>query len=189
MQIWWTWTTQPKTIRTYKAYSQPTIYKSDKLRITYLYRKIINFKELKTQLNDFQNKFIQTANLDFGYEIFDIKDFEKLNFNIYSSKNNSKYDWHVDTSRGVCVNMLLNDVESKCLFSIEQGEITRTFKELKYKPETYYLFNNQVEHTVINFTQNRYLMSVEFEEGKDVLTFNNLLKEIIWAKNSFGQFA
>jgi hypothetical protein len=89
------------------------------------------------------------------------------------------YDWHVDTSRGVCVNMLLNDVESKCLFSIEQGEITRTFKELKYKPETYYLFNNQVEHTVINFTQNRYLMSVEFEEGKDVLTFNNLLKEII----------
>ena len=89
------------------------------------------------------------------------------------------YDWHVDTSRGVCVNMLLNDVESKCLFSIEQGEITRTFKELKYKPETYYLFNNQVEHTVINFTQSRYLMSVEFEEGKDVLTFNNLLKEII----------
>jgi hypothetical protein len=75
--------------------------------------------------------------------------------------------------------MLLNDVESKCLFSIEQGEITRTFKELKYKPETYYLFNNQVEHTVINFTQSRYLMSVEFEEGKDVLTFNNLLKETI----------
>jgi hypothetical protein len=60
--------------------------------------KIINFKELKTQLTDFKNMFIHTANLEFGYEIFDIKDFEKINLNIYSSKSNSKYDWHIDTT-------------------------------------------------------------------------------------------
>jgi len=26
------------------------------------------------------------------------------------------YDWHTDGKRGVCVNMLLNDVKSQCLF-------------------------------------------------------------------------
>ena len=88
------------------------------------------------------------------------------------------YDWHVDGKRGVCVNMLLNDVKSHCLFEVEKDEATHRFIELQYAPNTYYLFNNQVPHTVINFGQSRYLMSIEFEEDKDALTYAQLLKEI-----------
>lgn len=88
------------------------------------------------------------------------------------------YDWHTDGKRGVCVNMLLNDVKSNCLFSMGGDEATNAFLELKYRPKTYYLFNNQVPHMVINFAQSRYLMSVEFAEGKDELTYEQLLGEI-----------
>ena len=88
------------------------------------------------------------------------------------------YDWHVDGKRGVCVNMLLNDVKSHCLFEVEKDEATRSFLELKYAPKTYYVFNNQVPHMVTNFAQSRYLMSVEFVEGKDELTFDQLLEEV-----------
>lgn len=88
------------------------------------------------------------------------------------------YDWHVDGRRGVCVNMLLNDVKSHCLFEVEKDEATRSFLELKYAPKTYYVFNNQVPHMVTNFGQSRYLMSVEFAEGKDELSYEQLLGEV-----------
>lgn len=88
------------------------------------------------------------------------------------------YDWHVDSRRGACINMLLNDVKSNCLFSVGRTEATHGFLELKYQPKTYYAFNNQVPHMVINFEEPRYLMSVEFKEDKDQLTFEQLLREI-----------
>jgi hypothetical protein len=81
------------------------------------------------------------------------------------------YDWHVDSRRGVCINMLLNDVKSHCLFSVGETEATHGFLELKYQPKTYYAFNNQVPHMVINFAESRYLMSVEFEADKNELTY------------------
>jgi len=88
------------------------------------------------------------------------------------------YDWHVDGRRGVSINMLLNDVKSSCMFEVGHDEATHTFLELKYTPKTYYVFNNQVPHMVINFAESRYLMSVEFVEGKDELTYEQLLGEI-----------
>lgn len=88
------------------------------------------------------------------------------------------YDWHTDTRRGVSINMLINNAKSHCIFSQENTGATHRFTELEYKPNTYYLFNNQVPHMVMNFGQSRYLLSVEFEEDKDALTYAQLLKEI-----------
>ena len=88
------------------------------------------------------------------------------------------YDWHVDGRRGVSINMLLNDVKSSCMFEVGHDEATHTFLELKYTPKTYYVFNNQVPHMVINFAESRYLMSVEFAAGKDELTYEQLLGEV-----------
>ena len=91
---------------------------------------------------------------------------------------NTTYDWHTDTQRGVSINMLLNNFDSHCMFSTQADEATHRFIELKYKPNTYYLFNNQVPHMVLNFNQSRYLLSIEFKENKDALTYAQLLKEI-----------
>jgi hypothetical protein len=88
------------------------------------------------------------------------------------------YDWHTDTRRGVGVNMLLTpEVKSHCLFTSSEGA-QFPFEELVYEPDTYYLFNTQVRHTVINFYEPRYLFTLEFAADKDQLSFENLLEQI-----------
>lgn len=89
------------------------------------------------------------------------------------------YDWHIDTRRGVGVNMLLTPFDrSVCAFKVDLDQTVFKIDELKYKPGTYYLFNTQVPHTVYNFETTRYLMSIEFAKNKDELSFNDLLKDI-----------
>ena len=89
------------------------------------------------------------------------------------------YDWHIDTRRGVGVNMLLTPFDrSICAFKVDLDQTVFKIDELKYKPGTYYLFNTQVSHTVYNFETTRYLMSVEFAKDKDELSFDDLLKDI-----------
>lgn len=86
---------------------------------------------------------------------------------------NRCYKWHTDSVRGVCVNMLLHHEESFVLFgnnvSEDQFDITR----LDYNLGNFYLFNNQCMHTVINFTGTRYMFTLEFEEDKNSLTYEN----------------
>jgi hypothetical protein len=87
------------------------------------------------------------------------------------------YDWHMDTRRGVGVNMLLTpEVKSHCLFTSTEGA-QFPFEELVYEPDTYYLFNTQVRHTVINFYEPRYLFTLEFAADKDQLSFESLLEQ------------
>ncbi len=89
------------------------------------------------------------------------------------------YNWHTDTRRGVGVNMLLTpNTRSFCAFAHDLDQLVFKIEELRYKPNTYYLFNTQVPHTVYNFETTRYLMSVEFAKGTDELSFNDLLKDI-----------
>lgn len=88
------------------------------------------------------------------------------------------YDWHIDTRRGVGVNMLLNfEGTSHCLFTHDEGAQLK-FKELYYAPNKYFLFNTQVRHTVINFGEPRYLFTIEFAENKDHLSFEDLLAQM-----------
>ena len=89
------------------------------------------------------------------------------------------YNWHTDTRRGVGINMLLTpNTRSFCAFGVDSDQLVFKIEELKYKPNTYYLFNTQVPHTVYNFETTRYLMSVEFAKDRDQLSFNDLLKDI-----------
>ena len=109
-------------------------------------------------------------------------------------KANTYYDWHIDTDRGVRVNMLLNNWDtSHCMFNpnmkrgesdyniqladLKQGE--REFVELKYTPQRYYLFNTQVAHTIYNFNEPRYLLTLDFDEDITNLTYKQLLEELI----------
>jgi hypothetical protein len=89
------------------------------------------------------------------------------------------YDWHKDTRRGVGLNMLITpNINSYCLFAANRDTVVFKVDELQYKPNTYYLFNTQVDHTVYNFESTRFLLSIEFELDKDNLTFDQLLKDI-----------
>jgi hypothetical protein len=53
------------------------------------------------------------------------------------------------------------------------------FNELQYQPDTYYVFNTQVNHMVLNFERPRLLLTIEFGEDKDALSFDDLLLELL----------
>ena len=89
------------------------------------------------------------------------------------------YNWHTDTRRGVGINMLLTpNTRSFCAFGVDPNELVFKIEELKYKPNTYYLFNTQSPHTVYNFEATRYLLSVEFVKDRDQLSFEDLVNDI-----------
>ena len=94
---------------------------------------------------------------------------------------NTFYNWHKDTRRGVSINMVLNayDGVSHCVFTPDKDVVVGEFIELQYKPDTYYVFNTQVSHMVLNFDQPRLLMTIEFGEDKDALSYDDLLLELI----------
>lgn len=92
---------------------------------------------------------------------------------------NTCYNCHVDTDRKVGLNMLLSDDgNSRCLFLDGEPGVVFNTRELKYEPDTYYAFNTQVPHMVLNTKKPRYLFSVEFLEKDRSLTFEELCEDI-----------
>lgn len=84
------------------------------------------------------------------------------------------YDWHTDINRGVSINMLLTpEIHSHCV--LRYGTF---IMDLPYKKDTYYLFNPQVEHMVMNFEKPRYMFSIEFHEDKTQLSYKQLHAEL-----------
>lgn len=84
------------------------------------------------------------------------------------------YNWHTDIGRNCAVNMLIENVESHCIFTEKidaNSRSSRSIVELVYKPLKYYLFNTQIEHSVLNFKKPRYLLSITFKEKN----YNELL--------------
>ena len=88
---------------------------------------------------------------------------------------NSFYDWHKDSYRLSTVNMLIKHQHSHCLFGTIRDEHYINITELNYKPYTFYIFNNQQYHSVLNLDQSRYLFSLYFNKELDY----NLLKDIL----------
>jgi hypothetical protein len=90
-------------------------------------------------------------------------------------KKNTSYNWHKDTVRGVAINLLLSTSHnSHCIFTRDSSKTVSEIVELKYSPDTFYVFNNQCSHMVVNLDFDRYLFSVEFEKPKEYLTFFNV---------------
>jgi hypothetical protein len=88
---------------------------------------------------------------------------------------NKCYMWHVDKSRGVCVNMLIQGHDSSLtLFGSPTQGSQMDICRLEYSTNSLYLFNNQVPHTVINLSNTRYLFSVEFIDDKTQLSYNDV---------------
>jgi hypothetical protein len=89
---------------------------------------------------------------------------------------NESYKWHLDFSRGVAINMLMNPkIYSLCLF--EQQEINKErvkYLELMYPPNKFVLFNTQINHTIITFEETRYLFTVQFKKPKEELSYYDI---------------
>jgi hypothetical protein len=87
------------------------------------------------------------------------------------------YEWHVDDSRGLAINMLLSDnSKSHCYFGRESIESWDQYEivECPYSKDSFYLFNTQCPHMILNLNEERYLVTVEFEVDKEHLKYNDV---------------
>lgn len=93
------------------------------------------------------------------------------------------YDWHTDVSRGLAVNCVMSPTaKSVCLFGSSLNKAQLKFVELDYRENTFYLFNTQIPHMVINWETDRYLFSVEFEQDQESLTYQTVKN---WLTSNF----
>ena len=75
----------------------------------------------------------------------------------------SYYNFHVDSTRNVAINMLLEGPDSYTMFGkqTESIEVTNVTDQLIYEDSAYYIFNTASPHSVLNLSQNtRYLLTI-----------------------------
>ena len=89
------------------------------------------------------------------------------------------YDWHVDGPRLACVNMLVSEGHrSHTLFGVQVDAVNKEICELRYEPGTYYLFNNQQQHCVVNLDGPRHLLSLYFRQERPFGELLQLLQDV-----------
>tara|TARA_R100000988_G_scaffold91308_1_gene55073 strand:+ start:57 stop:566 length:510 start_codon:yes stop_codon:yes gene_type:complete len=162
------------------------------------------FSEIKTKSNElvlYLENLISSENLfwqqHFGFDVIfldnswiqkelALNEINKIHpikqLGLLKVENKSFYDWHVDDYRQSCINCLVSkEHHSYCLFGKHKDEwYHNNIIELKYKPYTYYLFNNQKKHAVINLdSKDRYLLSLYFNEETSYKILTKKLKSIL----------
>jgi hypothetical protein len=88
------------------------------------------------------------------------------------------YNWHVDDERRASINMLLRSGRSHCLFADEPFGLNMRVQELDYAQDTYYVFNTQVPHMVLNLEAPRYMFTLEFTGKDKYVMFNELCGDL-----------
>ena len=89
------------------------------------------------------------------------------------------YNWHKDGRRKATINMVVNATESICIFMdpSEEQAMVNHITELRYQAGSYYLFNTEHRHLVVNQdVKPRFLFSVEFHDKEDgsIVDYNDL---------------
>jgi hypothetical protein len=113
-----------------------------------------------------QDKFFKDLSKDFSYTACIVK-----------MDANSCYNWHTDTKRQCSVNMLIDGYRSHCVFSPDPEDVNISVLELNYQPNTYYAFDTQTPHMILNLDNPRYLLSLEFTDDDQNLSFIELIKQ------------
>lgn len=74
---------------------------------------------------------------------------------------NSCYAWHADRDRGTCINMLIEGRDSVTFFGKEDGPHKHSeLMMCEYPGHKYVLMNVSQKHTVYNFGNMRYILSI-----------------------------
>ena len=101
---------------------------------------------------------------------------------VYKFNPNTCYKWHIDhQGRKCCINMLIDGYDSLTMFGTPatNGRIVNITK-LVYERDKYTLLNVHKFHTIFNFNEHRYLLSIgvptpaTYDEVKQYIIDNNL---------------
>ena len=89
---------------------------------------------------------------------------EAKKVSIFKFMPNTSYAWHTDGIRSAAINMLISGFDSLTLFGNKSGKYFTDVKNVDYEPNRYFLLNTRASHTIINFTETRYLLSLGIPE-------------------------
>lgn len=101
---------------------------------------------------------------------------------IYRFSPNTCYKWHIDHNGRQCsINMLIEGYDSLTMFGtpVENGKFVNITK-LVYQPDQYVLLNVHKFHTIFNFSEPRYILSIgipsptSYADVKQYVIDNNL---------------
>jgi len=120
--------------------------------------KVVSWKIVKNLLHDIHVKAIDSARKNFGYNVYEMSEEDTCLLNIYSSNNNSKYDWHTDGSGSnlydckltVLINLSLNSYEGGDFKLFNNNEYL--VNELK-DPGNVIIFKSNINHCVTPITK------------------------------------
>ena len=152
--------------------------------VTYMINKIHETEESKW--NDFLDMSLFLISIeDFVLEpkltkLINTFDCQKK-LAIYRYKPNFCYQWHIDSIRNCALNLQLIGSDSFCIFGeFFEARKLKNLEKLLYKEQTYYLLNVNKHHSVFNFNNDRYLLSIgfpkphTFADVKQYLVDNNI---------------
>lgn len=106
---------------------------------------------------------------------------EQKRLSVFRFYPNVCYQWHNDAMREGAINMLLTGFDSFCMFGkYSAGRRFIDIKKLAHEPNTYYLLNVKNFHTVFNFNELRYIISISipaktYKDTCDYFESKNLL--------------
>lgn len=91
---------------------------------------------------------------------------------------NTCHAWHTDLQRFAAINMLLDGWDSITMFGVRKDAINMVAVEkLHYELDRYYLLNSKRQHTIVNFDNYRYLLSIGIPERYSFADVVNYIKE------------
>jgi len=106
---------------------------------------------------------------------FDID--KKKKVSIFKVTPNSCYNWHTDGIRCAAINMLLIGYDSMTLMGRRDGVFFRNIERVPYEPNRYVMINTSVSHSVYNFAEDRYLLSLGIPMEFSYQEVANYIKE------------
>lgn len=99
---------------------------------------------------------------------------------IFRLRPNTCYYWHVDGIRSGAINLLLSGYDSFTLFGTKKGVLMENLVKVPYRANTYFLLDTSIYHSVYNFSEMRYLLSIgipkqyTISEVKEYIRANNV---------------
>jgi hypothetical protein len=85
---------------------------------------------------------------------------------LYMFPRMTVYNWHRDSAMGCSLNLVMEDYNSSSLFTRSNQSILNEVIQLPYKKNTWYLFNSQILHSVVNLDQkDRILLTFTFPKN------------------------
>jgi hypothetical protein len=123
----------------------------------------IKLFETETVLNSVVNKFGAGSRLS-----------------VFRTNPYEVYSWHTDYLRNTCLNILLDGYDSMTLFANNRASGVMTdLITVPYSSKKVFLLNVQKNHTVLNFNNVRYLLSIGIPKPADFQDVKNYINELL----------